>query len=193
MGNPMKDYKPFISQGYVSFNDSTDKVPVQIVRDTGASQTLLLDGILPLSEKSSMGGSVLLQGVGLGIIDVPLHRIHLNSDLISGPVVVGVRPNLPIQGVSVLLGNDLAGGKVVAGPIVCQKALPDTDSDDEELYPSCVVTRAMSRKLQTTTDDSQESTKEASAQNDDINLSETSLYQSDLTSDSPFEDFFQEE
>ncbi|VDI75278.1 Hypothetical predicted protein [Mytilus galloprovincialis] len=59
-----------------------------------------------------------LQGVELGCIDVPLHRIYLSSDLITGPVIVGVRPNLPVEGVTLLLGNDLARNKVVAEPIV---------------------------------------------------------------------------
>ena len=57
-------------------------------------------------------------GIGIDIISVPLHRINLKSDLISGTVIVGVRPELPVKGVSMLLGNDLAGGKVLPEPIV---------------------------------------------------------------------------
>jgi hypothetical protein len=72
-----------------------------------------------LSERASTDKSVLLHCVELGVIDVPLHRIFLKSDLITGPVIVGVRPTLPVQGVSLLLGNNLAGGKVVLDPIVC--------------------------------------------------------------------------
>ncbi|VDI33817.1 Hypothetical predicted protein [Mytilus galloprovincialis] len=93
----------------------------------------------------------LLQGVELGCIDVPLHRIYLKSDLITGPVVVGVRPNLPVEGVTLLLGNDLARNKVVAEPIVTSEpVVVDVKSpeDDAELYPACVVTRAMARKQQ---------------------------------------------
>ncbi|KAK3084264.1 hypothetical protein FSP39_010811 [Pinctada imbricata] len=141
-------YKPFLSQGFVSLSDSSEALPVQILRDTGAAQTLLLEGSLPLSEHTFTGRSVLLQGVELGVIDVPLHKIYLKSDLITGPVIVGVRPTLPVQGVSLLLGNDLAGGKVVADPIVCEKITSDVESDDEDddLYPACAVTRAMARK-----------------------------------------------
>ncbi|KAK3087503.1 hypothetical protein FSP39_006727 [Pinctada imbricata] len=125
-------YKPFLSQGFVSLSDSSEALPVQILRDTGAAQTLLLEGSLPLSEHTFTGRSVLLQGVELGVIDVPLHKIYLKSDLITGPVIVGVRPTLPVQGVSLLLGNDLAGGKVVADPIVCEKITSDVVSDDED-------------------------------------------------------------
>ncbi|VDH92819.1 Hypothetical predicted protein [Mytilus galloprovincialis] len=146
----MEEYKPFMSDGFVSIVDDTTLQPIKILRDTGASQSLLLEGVLPLSEKTSVGASVLLQGVELGCIDVPLHRIYLKSDLITGPVVVGVRPNLPVEGVTLLLGNDLARNKVVAEPIVTSEPVVDVKSpeDDAELYPACVVTRAMARKQQ---------------------------------------------
>jgi hypothetical protein len=144
----MEDYKPFLSQGFVSINGSSDVKLVQILGDTSAAQSLLfLESVLPLSEHTSTDKSVLLQGVELGIIDVPLHRIYQKSDSITGPVIVGVRPTLPIQGVSLLLGNDLAGGKVVPDPIVCEKLTSDVASDDEndDLYPVCAVTRSMTR------------------------------------------------
>ena len=151
----MEDYKPFLSQGFISLDENSDPKPIRILRDTGASQTLLLEGILPLSENTSVGASVLLQGVELGRVDVPLHRIYLKSDLITGPVIVGVRHNLPVEGVSMLLGNDLAKNKVVAEPIVTHNPDVVLDSnDDTDLYPSCVVTRAMAKKTQS--DDSLE-------------------------------------
>jgi len=68
----MEDFKPFISEGFVSLSgDSANLRPIRILRDTGASQTLLLDGVLPLSEKISTGASVLIQGVELCFISVP--------------------------------------------------------------------------------------------------------------------------
>ncbi|CAC5366139.1 unnamed protein product [Mytilus coruscus] len=75
---------------------------------------------------------------------------HLKSDLITGPVVVGVRPNLPVEGVSLLLGNDLVRNKVVAEPIVTSEPVVDVKSPeyDAELYPACVVTKALARKQQ---------------------------------------------
>ncbi|VDI22125.1 Hypothetical predicted protein [Mytilus galloprovincialis] len=146
----MEEYKPFMSDGFISIADDTTLQPIKILRDTGASQSLLLEGVLPLSEKTSVGASVLLQGVELGCIDVPLHRIYLKSDLITGPVIVGVRPNLPVEGVTLLLGNDLARNKVVVEPIVTSEPVVSVKlpEDDAELYPACVVTRAMARKQQ---------------------------------------------
>ena len=139
---------PLCLRDFFSIDGSSEVKPLQILRDTGAAQSLLLESVLSLSERTSTDRSVLLQGVELGVIDVPLHRIYLKSDLITGPVIVGVRPTLPVQGVSLLLGNDLAGGKVVPDPIVCETLTSDVASKDEndDLYPACAVTRSMTRK-----------------------------------------------
>ena len=67
-----------------------------------------------MSVSSSTGESVIAQGIEGGYVNIPLHKVNLVSDLVTGSVVVGTRPTLPIQGVSLLLGNDLAGGKMVA-------------------------------------------------------------------------------
>ncbi|VDI51221.1 Hypothetical predicted protein [Mytilus galloprovincialis] len=119
---------------------------------TMSGLSLLLEGVLPLSEKTSVGCSVFVQGVELVCIDVPHHRIYLKSDLITGLVIVGVRPNLPVEGVTLLPGNDLARNKVVVVPIVTSQFEPMVDfkspEHDAELYPAFVVTRAMARKQQ---------------------------------------------
>ncbi|VDI54074.1 Hypothetical predicted protein, partial [Mytilus galloprovincialis] len=88
------------------------------------------------------------RGVGLGCIDISLHRIYLKSYLITGPVIVGVRPNLPVEGNTLLLGNDLTRNRVVAELIVTSEPLVNVKSpeDDAELYPACVVTRAMAKQ-----------------------------------------------
>ena len=121
------------------------------MQDTGASQSLLLADVLSFSEKSYTGESVLLQGVECGIVNVPLHHVFLKSDLVSGPVTVGVRTSLPIDGVHFLVGNALAGGKVVPSPVVSDKPKTEEVIDPilEEIadfYPSCAVTRAMKQK-----------------------------------------------
>ena len=105
---PTKDEEknPFISESYVSLNEGGHAVPIRILRDTGATQSLLVEGILPLSGATATGTHVLIQWVELGIVSVPMHTIYLKSDLVTGAVVVGPRPTLPIEGV---LENDLAG------------------------------------------------------------------------------------
>ena len=90
----MEIYEPFLSDGFVSLNsDSAQSTPIKILRDTGASQSLILADTLPFSEKSSSGTSVLIQGVECGFVNVPLHNIYLSSDLVKGPVAVGIRPS----------------------------------------------------------------------------------------------------
>ena len=44
-------YKPFISEGLVSLlHDKVNNRKIEILRDTGASQSLLLADVLPISE-----------------------------------------------------------------------------------------------------------------------------------------------
>ena len=148
----MEIYEPFLSDGFVSLNsDYAQSTPIKILRDTGASQPLILADTLPFSEKTSSGTSVLIQGVECGFVNVPLHNIYLSSDLVTGLVAVGIRPSLPLKGVHLLLGNDLAGDKVVVNPLLtnipCIDQPPDPIKQEiPDLYPSCAVTRAMAKK-----------------------------------------------
>ena len=152
----MEIYEPFLSDGFVSLNsDFAQSAPITILRDTGASQSLILADTLPFSEKTSSGTSVLIQGVECGFVNVPLHNIYLSSDLVNGPVAVGIRQTLPFKGVHLLLGNDLAGDKVVVNPLVtdtpCMDQSPDPiEQELPDLYPSCAVTRAMAKKAMLT-------------------------------------------
>ena len=116
---------------------------------TGASQSLLLAETLPFSEKSSTGTSVLIKGVN----SLEYSPVYLSSDLVYGPVNVGLGSSLPFEGVQLLLGTDLAGDKVVINHIVtdvhvpCVEQLPDpVEKEIPNLYPACAVTRAMSKK-----------------------------------------------
>jgi len=59
-------------------------------------------------------------------------------------VVIGVRPFLPVKGIDLILGNDLAGGKVVASPHVSQTLCDDemmlNTREIPELFSACAVT-----------------------------------------------------
>ena len=62
-------------------------------------------------------------------------------------MVVGVRPELSVKGVSMLLGNDLAGGKVLPEPIVSNSPCTDVvPEEDKDIFPACAVTMSMTRK-----------------------------------------------
>ena len=148
----MEMFEPFLHEGSVSLSsDMSDTVSVKILQDTGASKSLLLVETLPFSETSSTGTSVLIKGVNSSdYMPVPLHTVYLSSDLVSGPVKVGLGSSLPFKVVQ-LLGNDLAGYKVVINPIVtdmpCVEQLPDpVEKEIPNLYPACAITHAMSTK-----------------------------------------------
>ncbi len=106
------DYTPFILSGTVSLSPDSPPHNVLMLRDTGATQSLILDSQLLFSEESYTGTSVFVRGVGQSGVEVPLHSVCLTSELVSGPVKMGVCSELPVKGISVILGNDLAGGKV---------------------------------------------------------------------------------
>ena len=60
---------------------------------------------------------------------------------------MGLMSSLPIKGISLLLGNDLAGGKVVPSVQLTSKPSTEDESNlDIEIFPSCAVTRAMVKK-----------------------------------------------
>lgn len=83
----------------------------------------------------------------MGTVSVPLHWIHLSSDLITGRVRVGVMSDLPVKGVDLLLGNDLVGGRVI--PMMEVLDTPDPcfiPNTDTQIYPTCVLTRAQARR-----------------------------------------------
>ena len=55
----MENYKPFISEGVVSLvGDENSSQKVKILRDTGATQSLMLDSVLPLPKISFNGANV---------------------------------------------------------------------------------------------------------------------------------------
>ena len=55
----MENYKPFVSEGVVSLvGDESSSQKVKIFRDTGATQSLMLDSVLLLTENSFTGANV---------------------------------------------------------------------------------------------------------------------------------------
>ena len=58
--------------------------------------------------------NITLQVAELGHVSVLLHTVNLKSNLITGRVIVAVRPSLPVQSVSLILGNDLTCQRVIS-------------------------------------------------------------------------------
>ncbi len=142
----------FLMDGFVCLSsDPEHRQAIKIWRDTGAFQSVILQDVLPFNENSAQGSEVIVKGFGGGFLSMPLHNIHLQSDLVSGNVVVALCSHIPIDEVSFILGNDLAGGRVQVVPEVTSTPCK-IDSPDElelaypETFPVCVTTRAMSAK-----------------------------------------------
>ena len=154
-------FESFISRGSIK-NEKKDggEKSVVILRDTGASQTLMSSSVLKVREKASEGDSVLIKGVGGDYKPVPLQKVYLKSDLVTGPVEVGIVSEIPVEGVDLVLGNDLAGDRVKADPHMCKgPSIEKEDSDkksqdDQGTDQACVVTR--SKKLKAKQETSEE-------------------------------------
>ena len=71
-------------EGSVSLDsDNDDPKPVKIMRDTCGAQSMILDRSLPTcrySEVSATGEKGMIQGIGMDVVSVPLHKINLKSD-----------------------------------------------------------------------------------------------------------------
>ena len=85
----------------------------------------------------------------------PLDVLDEIWDLIESVSEGFLTYSLPFEGVHLLLGNDLAGDKVVVYPLVtdtpCMDQPPDPmEQELPDLYPSCAVTRAMAKKTMLT-------------------------------------------
>ena len=109
---PDADYTLFVSNGFVSLVGDAHRVPVKILRDTGASESFIRQAVLPFSSDSDTDSVAFIQGIGLHSFSVPLHRIELNSGFINGEVTIAVRPSLPVDGIDLILGNNLGHDSV---------------------------------------------------------------------------------
>lgn len=113
--------------------------------------------MLPFSFETDTGECVITLGMGMVPFSVPLHRLVLSCGLAQGEVSVGVRPQLPVKGVHMILGNDLAGDKVwakgepkvVKPPMSPTALVPSvTPLPSSNIFPGCAITRAASRDAQ---------------------------------------------
>ena len=82
-------------------------VEVSILRDTGASQSLLLRNKLPKGVIEATRETVMIEGIGGKRVKIPLCKITLKSQWKNGPIQVGVVDKLPMKGISLILGNEV--------------------------------------------------------------------------------------
>ena len=141
--NLREEFLPFITNGYVSENVDALLRPIKILRDTGAAQSLLLEGIIDNKNQDSF---TLVQGIEGKTISVSLRNLYLKSSLVTRHVQVGLMTQLPIKGISLMLGNDLAGEQVVPNLELTSNPVTEEDDMDKEIYASCAVTRSMNKE-----------------------------------------------
>ena len=80
---------------------------VSILRDTGASQSLLLRKKLPKGVIEAARETVMIEGIGGKRMKIPLCKKTLKTQWKNGPIQVGVVDKLPMKGISLILGNEV--------------------------------------------------------------------------------------
>lgn len=123
---------------YVLLVGNETKIPVTIVRDTGASESF--------SSSNDTGTSVLIRGIGLNVLSVPLDKIVLSSHLVNGEVVIGVYPACGV--VDIITCNNLVGGMVWPDSfslhvISTSHLLGLDESIDRQVFAACATTQSM--------------------------------------------------
>ncbi|XP_066959143.1 uncharacterized protein [Macrobrachium rosenbergii] len=147
----LEAFKPYIYEGTLTTQGGSVQVPVKVLRDTGSNHSVVVRGAHPQLEKNLTGDSVILKGIG-GEEVTPICRLHLSCELVTGNVDFAVKDSLAVEGVCVLLGNEVGGVPFVPCPVVTDKPLRisptvDLEKKNPHLFPSCVTTRSMKRTM----------------------------------------------
>ena len=158
--------KQYVHKATIAGSKEGKVKEVAVYRDTGAWQTLMLSSALPEKDKTATGSYAIIGGIGEKAMSVPIHKIWITGEYVSGEVEIGIVDKLPLEGVDILLGNDLTDScchkkcspslQVSTKPV----EITQTPSEQTDLYPACVTTRSMSK---------------AKVIEDDINLDDTWL------------------
>ncbi|KAK3883690.1 hypothetical protein Pcinc_012010 [Petrolisthes cinctipes] len=156
---PAVEFKPFITEGHIKV-DGGEGRKIEILRDTGANLSLVLRDTVEWGDNTFTGEEVDVMGIGTSSVIIPVHYVWIKSGFVKGKVKVGVSDKLPVSGVDMLLGNDLAGNMVVPNPELVENPISEKDDKilepeicedkgkEEKLviYPACVVTRAEAKR-----------------------------------------------
>lgn len=154
----------FLSEGMVAVEEGEAETPITVLRDTASGQSLMIAGTIELPETAALGTFVPVEGFGGAYRAVPLYTVFVKTNVFVGYAQVGMVSELPVQGVTFLLGNDLARKQVVVTPLLsptpCEVAETEVlEKQYPEAFPICVVTRSQMRALRDS---------EARAQGDEI-------------------------
>ncbi|XP_071525731.1 uncharacterized protein [Panulirus ornatus] len=136
------NYNAFLSEGCVSRCGVRRKETVS--RDSGALQSPMLDGLVPREE---FGDRVLPDGLS-GPKEAPLVDVRVGTDLFTDHALVGTVDKLPVLDVNVVLGSDLAGGKMNPVPVLPTGPVESTEAGQlEEEVPEIVYNHDGARPM----------------------------------------------
>ena len=142
--------RDFKSVGKISLNKNSKSFPIAILRDTGTAQSILYAPSLPEVENNCTGEKILVQELSAQPT-LELAQVYFDSPLVKGDVKVALRScPLPVEGINLLLGNDLAGNLVVLNLTVVDNYLRKSPTEEVEkerpyLFPACAVTMSQSK------------------------------------------------
>nr|XP_027211156.1 uncharacterized protein LOC113804469 [Penaeus vannamei] len=123
--------KKVASRGFLSVDESCkSSSPVTILRDSAADISLVLKEMVP-NPDCYTGEMIIINGL-VGSKSIPICKVYLESKLITGYVNLGVVDNIPSDGISLLMGNDLVGDKVWPCPVVSPCPTEENNTVDLE-------------------------------------------------------------
>ena len=77
-----------------------------------------------------------------------MFHINLKTNFAYGQVIVGVRPTLPVEDISLLFGINVAGGQVILDQMVSVEASYEENKlENRVVFPTCAVTLATKMPL----------------------------------------------
>lgn len=124
---------------------------LKVLCDTGTSHSFIGDFVFPFSNCTATGDCALVQGMKL--LPAPVHKLQFSCSLVEREVKMAMCPVLPIPGIQVILGNDVAGACVWAdapASVVTSPSVPETPDQKvqevPDVFPVCVVTHAQCEK-----------------------------------------------
>ena len=98
---------PFVCTGEISNTAQTNTSNVSnvsVLRDTGATANLLYRGKLPKNSVPT-GESIVIRGIAQQLMNVPVYKLFIKSEFITGSIDFGVIPHKPQPGVDIIIGN----------------------------------------------------------------------------------------
>ncbi|KAK4328732.1 hypothetical protein Pmani_000873 [Petrolisthes manimaculis] len=119
---------------------------VTILRDSGSVRTFVLREAISSFPQCQTGHSLVVRGL-FSKGEVPLCKIFLQSAVMTGYVSAGIVNELPVAGVSMILGNDVAGSSMFPHSPSVSPNCASPEQEPSEVSPACVVTRSHSRRL----------------------------------------------